>query len=79
MEEYDERIAKIKEVIANEKEKAFVASYEASDAEAMGLVIAKGLEWDGKQIIEACCYALEDANYHIEMREIRNKYLGGVL
>jgi len=74
---YEERIEAIKEVVKIEKREAFVKDYEATDTEAMGLILTKALQYDGIACIEALCYALEDCNYHTEMREISDKYLKG--
>lgn len=45
----------------------------ASDAEALGLVIARYFEWDGLQILETSRRALEDANFHTEAEIIQNQ------
>lgn len=44
-----------------------IAAYKggtASDAEALGLVVASWAHWDGQQICEAFLAALTDANFH---------------
>ena len=45
---------------------AFTPEYQdkASDAEVLGLIIARYWEWDGLQILETSKEALEDANFH---------------
>ncbi len=44
----------------------FVDTYEASEEEALGLVIAHHFEWDGCAIMRVFQAALEDANFHTE-------------
>jgi len=48
------------------KNESFVEDYKATDAEAMGLVIAKFFAWDGLDILRTAQFALEDANFHAE-------------
>jgi len=45
------------------KEKAFVAGYKATDAEALGLVVSKFSKWDAETITEVAAEALEDSNF----------------
>jgi hypothetical protein len=52
------------------KESAYVEGYNATDEEAMGLVISKYFEWDGISILKASARAVEDANYHSEASAI---------
>ena len=40
------------------------------DPRIIGMMIAKYLEWDGSQILDACFSALEDANFHTEAGQI---------
>tara|TARA_R110000782_G_scaffold80894_2_gene160085 strand:- start:39 stop:341 length:303 start_codon:yes stop_codon:yes gene_type:complete len=45
------------------KQKAFVKGYEATDAEALGLVVSKFCEWNSEAITEVAAQALEDSNF----------------
>lgn len=47
---------------------------EAEDAEALGVMVSRYLKWDGAALIRAFSSALEDANFHSENAEIREKY-----
>ncbi|MCH1613516.1 MAG: hypothetical protein L7S72_09510 [Flavobacteriales bacterium] len=46
------------------KSKAFVKDYEASDEEALALIVSKFTKWDGDKILTVASEALEDANFH---------------
>lgn len=54
----------LEQLIQDKKDTAFVRGYNASDAEALGLLIAQHFEWDGEQIYHTMFYAMEDANFH---------------
>jgi len=49
------------EVLAGIKRDSFVDGYEATDAEAFGLLLAHHFQWDGIEILKAAGYGLEDA------------------
>lgn len=49
-------------LISKIKKVCFVDGYEATDQEAMGLIVSKFTEWDSQKILEIASYALEDAN-----------------
>ena len=53
-------------VLEKIKRTSFVPTYQASDAEAFGLLLSKYFEWNGVSILEAASHALEDANFHTE-------------
>lgn len=57
-------------LIERVKASSFTVGYEPTDEEALGLVLAKYFEWNGKKIMEATAYALEDSNYHTECKVI---------
>ena len=61
----------LKRLISHTKTKSFVDNYQATDAEAMGLIVSKYFEWDGLQILEVSAAALEDANFHAEADAVR--------
>lgn len=61
---------KIKEILEEIKRESFVAGYNATDEEAMGLLLSRFFEWDGFAIMDAAAYALEDANFHTEAGEL---------
>lgn len=46
------------------------AQTEENIPEALGVLIAKYCEWEGKDIAKIFVAALEDANYHAECTEI---------
>ncbi len=48
------------------KVESFTNPQNATNEEAMGLLVSKFFEWDGVSILEASKEALEDANYHTE-------------
>jgi len=52
------------------KKDSFVDTYQASDTEAMGLLLSRFYQWDGIDIMEAAKYALEDANFHTESGQL---------
>ena len=56
--------AQVQALIAAKRATAFPDPSQASDAEALGLLVAEWADWDGATIIEALSAALEDANYH---------------
>ena len=47
-----------------------------TDAEALGVLIAKFFKWDGSNILAAVYSALEDANYHADNRIIERMQKG---
>jgi hypothetical protein len=62
---------KVKDILNAIKKESFVAGYEATDFEAMGLLVSKYFEWDGLEILESTYCALEDANFHRENIKIQ--------
>lgn len=48
--------------------------HEVEDADAIGIMVSNYLEWDGAAIIRAFSSALEDANFHTENAQIREKF-----
>lgn len=58
--------AAIRPVLEQIKKDSFVEDYEASDTEAMGMLLSKYFEWAGDSILEASYYGLEDANFRTE-------------
>tara|TARA_R100000541_G_scaffold58691_1_gene70314 strand:- start:16 stop:276 length:261 start_codon:yes stop_codon:yes gene_type:complete len=46
------------------KEKAFINPDQASDCDALGILVARCLDWSGEDIMEVIFSALEDSNYH---------------
>ena len=63
----------LKQLIQDKKDTAFVDGYKASDAEALGLLIAQHFEWDGEQIFQTMFCAMEDSNFHefnIKMKDV---------
>jgi hypothetical protein len=62
--------AAIQPVLDQIKKDAFVEGYQATNEEAMGLLVAKFFEWDGVPIMRTAEYALEDANFHTESGQL---------
>lgn len=48
------------------KRDSFADGYAATDAEAMGIALARWSKWDGLELLRTLQYALEDANFHTE-------------
>jgi hypothetical protein len=48
------------------KKESFTEGYQATNEEAMGLLLAHFFEWDGLGILRSAECALEDANFHTE-------------
>lgn len=57
---------KVAVILKEIKSESFVKGYEATDADAMGLLISKFFNYDGMQILQTSQMALEDANFHKE-------------
>lgn len=60
----------LKKLITEKKRLAFSDGYEATDEEALGLLISQYFEWDGISILKTLGYALEDANFHSEHSKV---------
>jgi hypothetical protein len=45
-----------------------------TDADALGIIVAKYLKWDGADIMETMQSALEDANYHTLNEKLLETY-----
>ena len=54
----------LKPLVDRISKESFVDGYNPSDAECMGLIVSKFLQWDCGDVIEACVEALEDSNAH---------------
>lgn len=52
--------------LAKIKQHSFVDGYQASDEEAMGILLSRFFKWDGVAIMQAAAAGLEDANFHTE-------------
>ena len=65
----------LKPLVKKIKVTAFTPEYrkKATDAEALGLIIAWYFEWDGLKILETSREALEDANFHTEAEVIEKQ------
>ena len=61
-------------VIQLVKEKAFTNPDQITDADALGIIVAKYLKWDGADIMETMHSALEDANYHTLNEKLLETY-----
>ena len=56
------------------KQTSYVDGYEATDEEAMGLLVSKFFKWDGLAIGETAEHAFEDSNFR-ELNEQFGKLL----
>jgi hypothetical protein len=56
--------AGVRPILDEIKSTYFVAGYDASDEEAMGILLARFFEWDGIAVLTAAGYGLEDSNFH---------------
>lgn len=54
----------LKQLIEHKKKTSFVDGYDASDAEALGLLISQYFKYDGEEIFNTLYNAMEDANFH---------------
>lgn len=61
----------LKYLIEKRKKESFVDGYEATDEEALGVIIASYFDHTGIDILKTLSYALEDANFHSENSVIR--------
>lgn len=56
---------KLKEFLELKRSKgAFAKGYKPTEAQLLGLLIAKHFEWDGQDIFDTMKYAFEEANFH---------------
>ena len=62
---------KSKEAMQLIKKNSFTDDYNATDSEALGMLVSKVLEWDGLQILETLGFALENANFHSENAQVQ--------
>ncbi len=54
----------LKQLIDQQKQNSFNHPELASDAEALGIMIAHHFQWGGQEIFDTLQAAFEDANYH---------------
>ena len=70
---------KVQAMLEEIKRESFSPGYEASDTEAMGLLLSHFFDYDGEDILKAAEGALEDSNFHdtcAEVGEIRKRLEG---
>ena len=60
----------VRNEIARVKLENFRDGYEATDEEALGIALARLLEWDGVSLLRTAQHALEDANFHTESGQL---------
>ena len=61
-------------VIKLVKEKAFINPDQATDAETLGVIVAKYLDWGSDDIMETVFSAFEDANHHTLNKRLLKTY-----
>ena len=54
----------------NRAEDAFIEGYNPDHTEALGMLLSVHLDYDGLDILKVAMYALEDANFHEECRQV---------
>ena len=59
-----EIINAVQPIIDRIKDESFVDEHDATNIEALALLMSKYFQWTGRDISEAAIQALEDANYH---------------
>lgn len=64
--------ANIKLILNQIKQAAYTNPKTATDEMAMGLLMSKYFQWDGKKILQATYEGLEDSNFHTENETIHN-------
>lgn len=63
----------LKALIQAKIKTAFIPEYQskATDAQALGLILASYFEFDGLELLKVAYFALEDANFHEENKTIQ--------
>lgn len=56
-------------LIEERKRRSFTDPSQASDEEALGILISQHFQWDGYAIIRTFAEALTDANFHTEAEQ----------
>ena len=54
----------LKKLIEEQKKQSFTDPSQATDCDALGIMISQYLEWNGDQIFKVSYNAFEDSNYH---------------
>lgn len=55
---------KVRPILDGIKKDYFNADYQASDEEAMGILMSQFFGWDGIAVLTAASHGLEDSNFH---------------
>lgn len=65
--------SRLKDLIEATKKVSYVKEYQnqATDAEALGVMISKYFHWSGVDVMKTFYSALEDSNFHTEAREVK--------
>lgn len=56
--------AVLQPLVKEVRNEVFINPENATDEEALGILLAKYLDWDGYKIKEVAEFAFEDANFH---------------
>jgi hypothetical protein len=61
------------ELIDQTRRESFDPKYwdQVTDAEILGVILARHFKWDGRACFETLTHALEDANYHSANRALK--------
>lgn len=60
----------LKNLIEQRKQESFTDPSQASDEEALGILVSSYFEWDGLAIMRTFGEALTDANFHSEAEKV---------
>lgn len=63
----------LRPIIETARKAIYTLEYQdkATDAEILGVILAKFFEWDGTKILATAVSGLEDANYHSDASEVQ--------
>jgi len=68
---------KLKALIEEQKNQSFIDPKQATDCEALGLMISQFCKWDGNKIFESTFNAFEDSNFHTFNEKFEKLWKGG--
>lgn len=64
--ESQEAVNGLKPLIDRIRKETFIDGSKATDADCLGILLAKYFQWDGFEILKTASAGLEDANFHSE-------------
>jgi len=66
----DARTSTLLRLIQEQKQETFVQPEQATDEDALGILVSHLFQWDGLAIMRTFHSALEDANFHTEAGKV---------